>query len=366
MSVTPQIGSVPPGVQSALVSTPATAAVVPGMNGVTLAREASAGETYADIGLTVADVGTNLASGTLGKIGGPVSVAASGAFNIAGNVLHHERTIEKLLEVYRDTVSAQLGVPASMVNEADLRAAASKFPENKALLQEFEHMDAQSVNMPVRSIVSGAAALVGGAAGALAGGGIASLATGLAGSVAASRAADGVMDSMLGKESNNTVFAALQQADAKLQSKAGVSAMDMFLFHVAADAKLAAQIEGHMGDRFEDLPEEKKTRTMLRDHPMLTELCKYEAYLLNSKSIPAAALMDERLQQQVKQEFEQFYAQAQVPQNQVLATGSQVSSLVPRSQIVVSQPMPQASQPGYAQAIAEQRIAQQDQQTSIN
>lgn len=365
MSEATQLGVVPQGVQAALVSTPAAAAIVPGMNGATLAREASAADTYTDIGLTVADAGANLASGTLGKVGGPVSVVASGAFNIAGNALHHERDIEKLLEVYRDTVSAQLGVPAAAVNEADLRVAASKFPENKALLQAFEHMDEQSVNAPVRSIVSGAAALVGGAAGALAGGGIASMATGLAGSMAASRAADGVMDSVLGKENNNTVFAALQQADANLQSGKGVSAMDMFLFHVAADSKLAAQIEGHMGDRFEDLPQEKKTRTMLRDHPILTELCKYEAYLLNSKSIPAAALMDERLQAEVRKEFEQLYAQAQTPDNRIQAMGSQISPLAPRSQIVVQQPTP-AQQAGYAQAIAEQRAAQQTAQPVIN
>jgi len=345
-------GEILPGAAAPDVSIMA-APVVPGMNGATLVRPGSSEETYTDLALMAGDAGGNLATGILKTGAGAAGTAVSGAFSVVGTEIHHRREIEKLLEVYRDTVAAQLGIPANAVNEADLRAAAEKFPENKALREEFAAMDEQSVTSPVRAVVTSAAALAGGAAAALVGlpaAGIGGLATGLAGSVAAGQVAGRVMDGILGKENNLTPFVALQQADAKLQSGEGISARDMFLFHVASDKNLATQIEGHMGDRFEDLPPEKQTRTMLRDHPLLTELCKYEAYQLNSKALPAASLMDERVQAAVKQEFEQ----AQRPQGRIMTTGSTVSPLAPRSQIVVQN----ATQNGYAQAIEAQRAAQ--------
>lgn len=335
---------------------PTTAAmampVVPGVNGATLTRAASNQETYTDLGL----MGGEAVTGLLPHFAGPAGAVVSGAFGVAGTQIHNRRNVATLLSVYRDTVAAQMGIPANVVNEADLRFAAEKFPENKVLRAEFAGMDERSVTQPVRKTLSAAAALAGGAVGALAGGGVASLATGFAGSMAAERVANSALDGILGKEETLTPLVALQQAEAKVTAGEEVRDLDMFLFHVAVNKHLADQIEGHMGNRFEELPEEKQTRTMLRDHPLLWALCKYEAALLNSKALPAASLMDERVQAAVKQEFEK----TQQPQGRIHTMGSSVSPLAPRPQIAVKTP---AAQSGYAQAIEAQRAAAQSAQT---
>lgn len=347
------IGGMPQGALRPHASVMASA-VVPGANGASLVRSIGDDETYTDMALAAGDMGSGLAAGTLGKFGGAVGTAASGAFSVVGTSIQQQRAVEKLLEVYRDTVSAQLQIPPAAVNEMDLRAAADQFAENKALRDEFERMDTRSVTSPVRAVVTSAAALAGGAAGAIAGGGIASLATGFAGSVAASSAAGKALDGIIGKEDALTPFVALQQAEAKVLSGEGVSPKDMFLFHVASDPALAAQIEGHMGDRFQDLPAEKQARAMLRDHPVLTELCKYEAYMLNSKAVPAASLMDGRVQQSLVEEFEQTYAQVQRPAGRIMTAGAEISPLAPRSQIV----LPDAGGEGaFARAVTQRRIA---------
>lgn len=352
LSGLPQGASGTPG--ATMIATPVV--VPPGVNGASLTRQGSEGETYTDLALMAGDAGSNLAVGSVLKNGaGAIGTAVSGAFSVVGTQIHNQREMETLLNVYRDTVAAQLCIPAQAVNEADLRFAAEKFQENKMLREELATMDEKSVTSPVRSVVTSAAALAGGLVGGIGGMGVMSLPASIAGSVAASKAADSVMDGIIGKADMLTPFVALQQAEAKVTSGEGVSALDMFLFHVASDPGLARQIEGHMGDRFEELPEEKQTRAMLRDHPMLTELCKYEAFLLNSKALPAAALMDGRVQQAVKQEFEQAYAQAQKPKNLVFSGGAQVSPLAPRSQIVAR--TAPAAQGGYTQAVEQQRAA---------
>lgn len=351
VSALPQGAS--PAPHAAVMAAPAV--VPPGANGASLTRQGNEEETYTDLALMAGDAGSNLAVGGILKSGaGALGTAVSGAFSVVGTQIHNQREMETLLNVYRDTVAAQLGIPADAVVEADLRFAAESFRENKMLREELARMDEASVTSPVRSVVNSAAALAGGAVGAIGGLGLMSLPAGIAGSMAASKAADRVMDGIIGKSDALTPFAALQQAEARVTSGEGVSALEMFLFHAVSDPRLAAQIEGHMGDRFEELPEEKQTRTMLRDHPMLTELCKYEAFLLNSKALPAAALMDERVQNAVQQEFEQAFAQTKKPQNLVFTSGAHVSPLAPRSQITIKTP---AAQGGYAQAVEQQRAA---------
>ncbi len=343
------VGQLPHGAGDAQVAYMA-APVVPGMNGKNLARAGTDGELYTDLTLTGLDAAGGIAVGA--RSAGAAGAAVSGAVNVVSTTLHNNRTEQQLLDLYRDTVASQLGMAPEQVSVDNLREAAERFAENKALRAEFAAMDEKSVTSPVRAAITSVAALAGGAAGALAGGGIASMATGLAGSMAAGSAAGKALDAIMGKDGELTPFGALQQADAKLQSGEGVSAMDMFQFHVASDPDLARHIEGHMGERFQDLSDEKKSRTMLRDHPMLTELCKYEAYLLNSKSISAGSLMDGRVQMDVQAEFEQSYLQAQTPSLRVTTGDAVVSRLAPSSQIVVPSP---AAVGAHTQALAQQR-----------
>lgn len=346
------MGAVPQGVEPPYQA--AVAAPVVGLDGTGLTHASTGSETIADMAIMAGDVGSNLALGTVAKNAGPIGSAVSAGFNLVGTSVKNSREIEQLLTLYRNTVAAQMGIAPEQVNEQDLRAAANQFPENKSLREELEQLDTRAVHNPVRALVTGTAAVLGGGAGALVGlpaAGVGGIATGLAGSVAASSAADKMMDGIIGKE-EATPFTTLQQIEAKLQSGQGVSAVDMFAFHVAADKDLAVQIEGHMGDRFQDLPEEKQTRAMLRDHPALTELCKFEAYLINNKALPPASLMDERMQMAVRQQFEQMQAAMQQPTMRVQAQGSEVARLLQHpSQITVQRP--QAG--NYAQAITQQR-----------
>lgn len=351
-------GMPPQGVASIQSTVPAVCSIVPpGLNGATLNRTPKDSEAYVDMGLAVGDMGANLATGALGKVAGPVGAAVSSGFNLASTSIHNQREVERLLDIYRDTVAMQLGIPPETVTEVELRVAAEHFSENKMLREEFNKIDERSVKNPVRSLVTGLAAVGGGALGMI--GGVPGT---LAGSFAASSVADNVMDGIIGKE-GATPFTALQQAETKLQSGQGVSATDMFLFHVAASSDLATQIEGHMGDRFEDLPDSKKTRTMLRDHPALTELCKYEAFLINSKMLPPASLMDGNVQTAIKQQFEQYRTQtAQMPRPTISTQGAEVARYQPPMQTAAITQQPRGN---YAQAVTQERAAITPQTPSV-
>lgn len=346
------MNTVPQGAQPTYSAVAAAPAVV-GMDGVGLTRESSSNETIADMAITAGDVVSNLAIGTVAKnVAGPIGTVASAGFRAVGTSVQNGREMDQLLALYRNTVAAQAGIAPEQVDEQILRVAAERFPENKALREELERLDKRAVYEPVKALVTGAAAVGGGIVGAVGGGGV-NVVTGLAASVAASTAADKMMDGVFGKE-EATPFTALQQIEVKLREGQGASAFDLFLFHLAADKNLAAQIEGHMGDRFEELPEEKQVRAMSRDHPELLELCKFEAYLINTKALPPASLMDERMQQAVRQQFEQMRR----PDMRIHTQGAEVLPMMQRpAQIIVPRPYagnyarrvaqpPEASPPG--------------------
>ncbi len=347
------VAGVPQGAQTPYHATVATPVV--GMNGVGAYRPLTNEESLADMAV----MGLDAAGGLVSKAAAPVA-ALSGAASVVGTSLQNQREEKILLDLYRDTVAASIGIPPEQVTLEDLRQMAEHSPEHKHLREELEKLDERSITKPVRSVVTTAAAVGGGILGAIPGLGIGSAATGLAGSIAASKAADSIMDGMIGEERDDTVFDAIKQIDAKVQSKDGVSPLDLFALHVAADEGLALQIKGHMGDDFGDLPSDKQARTMLRDHPRLTELCRYEAYLINAGALPPASLMDERVQVMVRERFEHLQAQAQ-PTPRIMTGGHQVSPLAPQSQIV-------AGQPGaFSRAVTQQReqAAMQPSETSI-
>ncbi len=306
MTVSPAVyGDVPPGGARAMTS---SVAAVPVHKPVGLNYQAKDGDTIKDVALTAGDLGGGLlvnGSAALGKAAGPAGAVLSAGFStVRGNMEAH-RDIDSLLELYKEKVSLQLGKPAEQVSEKDLRAVAGRYPEYRGLRNALETIDARHAKTPVRSLVGASAALAGGAVGAIAGGGFASLATGMAGSVAASAAADKMFMAVTGDGEEHSAYVKLKDLEAKVQSGEGVSAMDMFAYHVSQDEGLARQIETRMGDRFDDLSDEKKARAMLRDHPMESKLAEFEAYLMNTGQLQAAALMDESTQRAVRQAFEQ-------------------------------------------------------------